>query len=221
MDKDKLYRELLKKQFISAKGIRNEDESDAFKIDLEDWLSSRLGLAEDVFSFFDYLGYEYEGVNNIEVGKGLNDSIFYNRIESTLITPFVKGLKNQINPTIEGDIKVSGDNPIIVNKKKTLIEISQINSDKFDNLIIYNPYNIEDLNKWDNIHNYNKKINIIVGIFGFINDKDKDIKIKQLNDFKSLLSNKTYKYALETNDYTYLGAIGPDEWDKEFKILRK
>ncbi len=221
MIKDSDYRQTLLKQYISSKGIKSYEDTELLNLDFNDWLSKRLGFAEDVFSFFDYLKFDYKGLNNIEVGKGINDSIFYNRIESTIATPFHKDLNNQLNPVIKGDLKVSGFSPIIVNKSNKLIKIDQLNSNLYDTLITYNPYNFDDITKWANIYNDNNKYNIIVAIYGSINDKDKDKKIQQLKEFKELLIRRTYKYSLETNNYTYFGAIGPDEWVRETKSLKR
>ncbi len=215
--------DFLCKQFQESMGFQKIDlKSSDFKQDFFDWLIERMKLSEDYLYLLDNMNLSYEGLDNVEIGKGPFDSVFADRIESTIITPLSSEFDNISNPLIEGRLLVFRKSLVLVNEIDNLKKIKFINSNNYSKLMTQNPYNNKDICDWENIHN-SKTLDIIFGMFGFINDKDRKDKLSKLFDLKDKLDDDTYKMEYTTVGHGYFAAIGSEHNESydRIKVLRR
>lgn len=80
-----------------------------------------------------------------------------------------------------------------------------------------NPYSKKSLYNWEKLHN-NKRLDIIVGVYGFLYEKDYEDKIKSLERFKNSLYRKYIEsYATYNDTYAYFIASEEEPLKMTFK----
>jgi len=213
------YVKKITEQFCLATGSKCIDPtSDAFINEITLWIKNRQDIAKKYTDFLDYMGFDFFGADCAEVGKGGYDSIV-KPFETTIITPVLSTFK-KINPEriIDGKMKVYGIVPFLIRHINNENEFTQISSDGIHTFITQNPYSKWSISKWENLHNSGLN-NIILGIYGSIQDKDIEEKVKMLKLLRDKLDDE-YKEDYSTLGDNYFYAIGSDRMIKRMVKTR-
>lgn len=174
----KYYNELYK-QYIDCLGERKnlKEQDDEFTR----WLSNLKELNEFYSSYIDYMGLDINNPETVELGKGKYDSISGEK--TTVISPYVKGISK-----INYQLLLKGE-PLIVDRN---IEIQ--------NYITHNPFTYTDVEIISSYRNFN---GIYIGVYGNLQDKNKDSRLKMIKELNSKYDlNMSIEY--ETEDDKYL-----------------
>lgn len=183
------YTNELVKQFLMAKGIKNADfTSQDFKAELNKYITVREEIQYHYLDLFDDMEINvYHNPKVAEVGKGKKDTVTAYG-DSVILSPYAD------------EVECKGI------KVKTKIDASELltyaNLYELTTFITQNPYNENDVNellKLANRYNYN----IIIGVYGFTSDKDKDSKIKSLREFANKSYYAPFEDGYEDSDYGY------------------
>ena len=203
------YVKNLTEQFCLATESKCIDlTSDSFINEITLWIKNRQDIAKKYTDFLDYMGFDFYDADCAEVGKGAFDSIV-KPFETTIITPVLSTFKKiNLERIIEGKMKVYETIPFLICRVNNENEFTQISSDGIHTFMTQNPYSKWSISKWENLHNSGLN-NIILGIFGSIQDKDIDDKIKMLKSLRDKL-NDEYKEDYSTLGDNYFYAFGSD-----------
>ena len=175
---DKMYE--LFKQFCDAYGVKNPKLDDQVMVKaFYDWLYEEK-KDNDAFDLdqLDLLGVDYKDARTIEVGKGIDDSLVLPY--STVILPKdMEGFEEYGKRVVIGNLKFHGNLPFII-QKGVHIDHS-IPLDLYNTFMTQNPYSPYDLNDWEKLpagfHD------LVVGVYGDINDYDMEAKKEMLYKF--------------------------------------
>lgn len=179
-DKEKEYLKLVYKQYCDALGYNYQGEyKDS---ELVSWILKRKELGELYYLHLQNLGLtpKMDDTNTIEVNKGKYDSIV-DKTNMTIITPYSDSFTRK-GKIIPGQFQVNYSNPTIVTPNK-ILDISELK--KF-RIMTHNPYHSYDIEGWEKLPNTGKN-DILVGVFGEIQDKDYQAKLEYLKHIKQLL----------------------------------
>lgn len=192
-------------QFASAKG-KNEIHinSKEFLLEFGAWLKEYKKASEEYLEILDYYGLKYDNSFCAEVGKNQYDSIVMD-YKTKIITQNLSDFKKiESDRLIEGNVIIKKATPILVRPNK---EDTEILSQFINTYMIHNPYSPENIKGWDKIHNLGEN-NIIMGVFGNLNDKDKNSKIEELIQFRDKLIVDSFIEEYETIQDMYCYVIG-------------
>lgn len=211
------YIEALCKQFKSAKGYTYGDlSSKYFNDEFLWWLLSRQKLISEYIKFLEKLELDKIKTNNtLEIGKGVYDSVgkYFN---TKIITPYAFDFYKSCN-IISGEFFVFNGLPVINNGLIRII--NSCNTDKIT-FMTQNPYINENIYGWDSLANSNK-YDLVLGVYGENDDKDKASKIKLLREFKNKLLVDNKEEYMENNDLYYYVISTGNEVDKLLEINDK
>lgn len=153
--------------------------------------------------------YEMGFVSNrgvIELDKGYYDNVLKNLdkdCNKILVSDFCKTVKNEKKlVSLNGNILIDKNNVYLEHDKK-ISDISKINS-----YITEYPYSKESMELLANLNNIGK--NIFIGTYGYLNDLDKDLKLKKLYELKKELQlnlGKNYDGEVTYTDKCYYAII--------------
>lgn len=200
--KRKGYLESLMMQFMLATGRKSIDISlDLFSKEFKEWIKRRQLDGKKYVALLECLGIEYMSLHTAEIGKGQYDSIVYKNGKTTIITPFSDEFKEMGSNLIIHDSKVYDKFNIMACCKNN----SKILFPNITNIMTQNPYEISQIYKWAQIHN-NGYSNITVGMYGDVQDEDRNEKIDALKILKEKLSNENYieRFATVADSYMYV-----------------
>lgn len=194
--------EYLMKQYLLTLGIKNIVEiSDEFLSEFYEWLLEYKEMSKEYINFLDYLDLDYKEKNTVEVGKGKFDSIVI-PYKTNIITKDKKIKGVEEDRIINGSLKICHNEPMLINKNevKRLREV-------LPNVNTYMTQNLfgNDIASWSDIHN-SLTGNIILGVYGNVNDKDREDKIKMLQTLKLCLTSDDFKeeYTRWNDNYYYV-----------------
>ncbi|MBQ3468435.1 MAG: hypothetical protein IJH18_00030 [Bacilli bacterium] len=204
----KRYLHSLRDQFVEATGVKNVDPtSSLFISEFSDWIEKRQRIGSNYLELLRHMRDEIEPVNSaktLEIGKGKYDSIV-KRLRTTIVTPYTEGLEHlNEDRVIKGDIALFGDRPVLI-KHLSVRDSEAILLPRDTVLMTQNPYSPACIMNWTNIHNSGNN-DIIVGIYGSINDKDRGAKAKQLEAFIERLDEPFVQQQILVYD-TYCWAV--------------
>lgn len=174
-----------------------------------EWVNRNQAISEDYLKFLKFMRALPEEESKIaEVGKCFDDTITLDN-NINMITPCVdKIYYYKAKPSEE----IIAGQLIIKDKMFKLLAKDDILD--FDRYITQNPYNEYCVENWEQVHN--NGINITVGVYGSIYDKDYQSKIDSLKLLKEKLE-KEYKEEYATIGDSYFYAIASDrEPDDEY-----
>lgn len=207
------YLENLIIQFVTSRGIKNIDfESKDFMDEFANWIYEMEQKGLDYLSFIKSIS-SYSDINDkqtAEIGKGKLDSIGLNT-SMTLITPYLSDTQSQSQSIIQADFRVVDSTPTILRGNNN----AYIGDCGLARFMTQNPYSRKNIVNWEKLHNFGKG-NITVGVYGDINDKDADSKIKIIKSLKEKLVADLYVEEYITSGNSYFYAISSDR-----KVLRK
>lgn len=192
-------------QFRNATGTKYVDiNSTRFIREFSEWIISRQAIGDEYFSFIKSM-YIHPIIDegSAEIGKGVFDSIVLDT-GIPMITTYKKGIQRESDKLIAAAFAVYEKSPIIVKRSKNgnQLKTSMVH---FKRYLTQNPYGIEYIKDWDDLHN--RGDNITVGVYGSIYDKDIEQKLRQMEALKSGLSGYEFKVDYDTNDDMYFCAV--------------
>ena len=173
-------------------------------INFINWIESLVNKTKLYSKYLDYLNIPIYKDNAIELGKGKFDTLGEELV--TIVSPFAEtlGLQNSnFSITEEG---------LLIFTDSSLYSINDC-----DLFLTQNPYNISSLNSTELIHNTG--LNICIGMYGNINDKDKISKLNTLKKLYQNLADDTKIYYETIND-TYLCCLKSDRYIKRKKLIK-
>lgn len=192
----------LKHQYKDANGINYKD------IDMNEfneWLEKQQNNGEIYASFLYSLGLDITDSRNAEINKCSLDSIVL-PYQTSIISPYIEDIDRE--NTYNGELIIKGNTPYH----------HQYNS-KIFRFITQNPYynfKRRDYIDFKNLHEYTK-YDIAIGVFGNIYDKDRDSKIKMLEEFKKFLTvDYISEYDIFDDTYHYVIASVPKKKIKKY-----
>ena len=211
------YLNLLIKQFKQATGIKNIDvNSQSFISEFSEWIKSRQDISRNYLALLDYMELsKVAGYDTTEIGKGRYDTIV-KPFNTTIITPHIAGLESLGNErVINSEFVVIGNTPVLFGSNKNGKPIDTSSTLTF---MTQNPYTPFEIRNWEDLHN-SGNYDIIVGIYGSINDKDVETKIRQLENLKSRLTD-SFKEEETVINGAYYYAIASERMVKKLVKTR-
>ncbi len=178
-DMEEKYILNLERQFYATIGTQNldsKDEKELFKTKiflegLKIWINKMKKCSIDYQGFIQYLGVDIHSASTTELRKGIADSIALD--EMTIVSPFAGTLGYETM-----DLTLIDHEPVIIDSTKKIRNDIMSSTESF---LTQNPYSREYLNGLDSIGHIGKGLTI--GAYGYLQDKDKDEKIKLLQSF--------------------------------------
>lgn len=199
-----LYETYLIEQYKNARGMKGESVSFSdFKKDFYNWLREYKKNAKSYVALLNLLNINFDNSNTAEVNKGKYDSVVlpYN---TTIISPYMNN-----------SVLNNGVNNVIIKKEFTIKRGMPCYEEYEKNIFRYmthNPYsncdNIELMN-WKYMHEFTT-YEIILGMFGNLNDHDREEKIAKLKSIKRYTTIPfVEQYETTNNGYYYVLASSP------------
>lgn len=211
------YITALKKQYLSANGISafgTSKEEDKYFIE---WFKER-NVCKELYRHYLLLNdIDYNYRKNVEIGKGVLDSISSEYGDSVLLTKYAKTFDKKFDERIvPGTLYVGNSVSAIIEDIKTRSH-THIFLDKMNLFYTQNIYFDDELEQFAKIHNIGSSI--LVGAYGKIYDKDRIGKIEQLRNLKKQLIDSKYKetYIYNGDNYSYFLYTDP----KRYKSYKK
>lgn len=191
------------KQFFDARDpnkyvyFDEKHEQDFYK-----WLKQMQGISKYYTDFLEEMKFNFKGSNCAEISKSFFDTVV-KPYDTHLITLYENGL-NDIGQSrvVEGNLVVNKDIPVIIQASTEKL----YSSNEYDVFMTQNPYTQGDLKKLSILHN-SCNYDVIAGIFGFNDDKNKSKKINELKRFRDSLYGD-YIFEIEKKDGVYCGVVG-------------
>ena len=207
-------RELVE-QYKSSMGIYDIDiKSEKFILDFFNWVNNQKKLIEKYVDFLNYMEFDYKEGTCAEVGKGKFDSVVI-PFDTRIITKESSIIGVDPSRIIMGDMIVLDSKPTLVESNKYTLRPTRL-STSICTYMTQNPISKASLLGWDDLHNSNNN-DIILGVYGNTNDKDKEAKINMLKEFKEKLLDE-YKDEYCRYDDSYFYVIGSNR--KRFNKIK-
>ena len=210
IDEREIYVSNLTNQFIKSIGKSDIDiNSKELWSEFNEWLNERKKIAKEYKTILDFLELDYNTNKTAEIGKGVFDTIVSNNNLTTIITPYTYYFDPQKRKNIiKGNLK-------IVSEKYPRKDISMERKiDDINCFITQNPYTKKDIEIFNQLYSF-YKYNIIIGIYGKNDDKDKEIKIIKLKELKEKITkNIKEEYIKIINNYFYILASTYQKYKK-------
>ena len=212
----------LLEQFQRANDIwfMNKD-SRSFEVDFMEWFGERKVLTDNYLRFLSYLDLGPFYDDTAEVGKGGLDSAVKD-FDTTIITSFPGSFRGiDLSRILEGKLMVSGGFPYLMGQGVDAGQFTLIPSETITTYMTQNPYTFEDIRNWEMLHNSNSA-GIIVGIYGKSWDRDKNSKIKMLEELvKKMDDFNDVIIDFENDSQDYYGVVASLKTRKNYKILKR
>lgn len=212
------YLNKLVEQFKQSTGAKNVDvNSQTFISEFSSWIKSRQAIGEDYLGLLDYMELHRIGeAETAEIGKGKYDTLV-SEANTTIITPYSKGIIAEPERIITADFSVYDSTPILVRTtEKNTTQLDPITSSETLTFMTQNPYTVAQIANWEQLHNSGEN-NIVVGVYGSIYDKDTDRKIKELESLREKLYDSYIEEQCVLGD-TYCYAIASK---RKYKVKTK
>jgi len=191
------------KQFCRAYGIKKVDPKDKVLVrTFFEWLETEKKEKDDFYrKLLKIMNLDIDNKRTVEVGKTVHDSIVL-PYETRIVTPYEKGFEDYKERVTIANLRFHGSLPILIQKGVHVDHAIPV--DMYDKFITQNPYTGKEIADWNNFQHQD----IIVGVYGDINDADRKNKMRQMNEFYNKLDpgckpKKEYVAA----DYNYAAVI--------------
>lgn len=194
MSSQKDYFKALYNQFCKSKGvIKSLDEN---KKEFIDWILNQRKLLIRYFDFLQYLDSSILDKKILEIDKGIYDSLLKIWDDICVISQYADTLKEERRSLILLENPFNQKiNPIILNEQNKLFRPSDML------FLTHNPYNFACIKNWYKIHNQ-KEEDILIGMFGKVDDIDKKDKLKVLKKLQNQMeSDNSFDYDTENDCY--------------------
>lgn len=183
------YINQLLNQFKAARNIKHVDlNSPSFKEEFHRWLTRREEIQYNYLDLLEYMDCDvFHNEKVAEIGKGKYDTVTQYG-DTLLIGPYVDDVKGD-NPKIKVDVT-----------RNNLISYGLSND--IDCFLLQNAYSEDQLKTLIDLSNKNL-VNVILGVYGFIDDKDKIDKMNQLRSLSHKLNHLPIEEDFTDSDYGY------------------
>lgn len=208
------YLEQLALQYEQATGDKVKfSDKIVFSNDFYNWISDRSNDGLKYLKMLEYLRIDYEE-DLLEVGKGKLDTLVKGDYGSIILTPYFDSFyKTDHRRIICGDLFVGKDNNHgTINTK---ISSPRISLKDFNKVATHNPYDLDGILAWSNLFSSNNQV--ILGMFGNLEDLDYNKKIEVLENIKRRLSSDEYIERYETVGSTYMYTLVGNKTRKKVK----
>lgn len=177
------YLQNLFNQFLSVTGMDNTiDVSENVLNNFHKWLVDMQFLGQKYEEILTLMKVDFNTSKIAEIGKGKYDSIVHGNGKTTIITPCPNEFFDIIsNPIIIGSLECLGNEPVIVETDMVETTYTTLSNFNIDTIMTHNPFG--DINTFLRLCN-RTYLNIVVGVFGKIYDKNAEQKIEMLKEFK-------------------------------------
>ena len=192
------YKQQLINQYKKAMGIhRFNPENISDLREFEEWLKSLKDRNEVYIALLKD--------NNIKLGNDFSTAEVFKggldmatrKVKTKIISEYIDGKDNEA--FIKGNFMVFNGKPIVFTSEDGITTFK--NLEGINTFMTQNPYSPNDIKGWDAMHNNTK--NIIVGIHGSKQDKDKKEKEKLLINLKEQLYTHIIDEYYEANGNYY------------------
>ena len=186
-------------QFCKAYGIKNADIYDKELVNaFFEWFMEPK-IAQDAFyrEQLNCMGLDIDDSKTIEVGKTVHDSIVL-PYKTTIVTPDGTGFENYKDRVIVANLKFHGKFPTLIQQRGSMTHAIPV--DLYQTFMTQNPYDKSEIENWERFPYQN----VVVGVYGGINDKDVHEKIRQMDEFYQRLNpefNPRKDFISENNCY--------------------
>lgn len=195
---------LLYKQYCNSIGKKYDKFNIIADTEFIMYLSSLTKQTINYANYLNYLELFFTSDTAIELNKGKYDSLGKELV--TIVSPFAETLACK-----NSNLVVYNNNPIIIMGTSIFLV------DNCNLFLTHNPIDKNHLNDIILLHNIG--LNICIGIYGKINDKDRDDKLKMLKDCKSkILDDISFNY--DTKEDNYYGCIKSERKVKKHVLVR-
>lgn len=202
------YIELFK-QFCAARGIDKISGSfEVFEREFSGWLKEQKETGNEYLSIIKKFNLFSSNNKCAEVNKGVEDSITL-PFHTKLITPYIDDtFINESDRIIGGNLYVNKTHivPVITSDAVNMMVIPR---EQIRTYMTQNPYSFDMIDGWDVLHNSGRS-DIIVGVYGNVNDSDREKKIESLLQFKRKLNGMYREFNYVIND-KYFYVVGSAE----------
>lgn len=192
------YAKKIIEQFMRARGIKHPDfNSMEFVNDFRNWLHSYKNQIIFYTTILDCKNDELTyGKNTVEIGKGKLDTLA-NGTNTQVITKYVDGIET-LGDVIKGEFSARefGHGPVVLTNGR----LNPIDSN-ITRFVTHNPYSASDIRNWERLYYSGKDISI--GVFGNLDDKDIQEKLKLMKEFRDKLICGQYEEDKSYIDYAY------------------
>lgn len=155
-------------------------------------------------TYLDSLDIRLGNDSTIEIGKGKYDTLGKDTV--TIVSPFAETLELQNSRLI-----IRNEEPLVI------VESSIYSAGECNSFFTHNPFDISDIENLSLLHNIG--LNICLGVYGKISDKDRISKIKMLKKASENMNDDITLF-YDTKDDNYFGCIKSDRKVKR-KVLMK
>ena len=203
------YIDNLTNQYREATGELFVDfGSEQFVKEFNGWLRERKEKGETYLEFLKYMGfYGFDDEQCAETDKGYYDTVVED-CSTTIITPFSEVMENRMpgRKIVKGYMSVLDELPVFFSNG---IRRDVISNNDINRYMTQNPYSPELIRGWGRLH-ASGNVDIIVGAYGRISDKDKEQKLLMLEKLiRDMNFSELKKDYTELEDY-YFAAVGSD-----------
>lgn len=213
------YISLLKKQYLSAKGIASFGTSKEHDKYFIEWMKQREISKEFYKNFLLLYGLDYNYRTSAEIGKGAYDCLSSEFEDSVIVTKYTDLFKkNKFNERlIPGTMYIKNKTPYAFVENAKRKSRNELFLNDVDLFYTQNVYFESELSNFVRIHNTGKTI--LVGAYGKLGDRDRVAKIEQLRNLKEQLVDGKYKdvYVYSDDNYSYFLYTDPNRYPKKFK----
>jgi len=171
------------KQFCNAYGIKNADMHDKELVNaFFEWLREPK-IAQDAFyrKQLNELGLDIDNSKTVEVGKTINDSVVL-PYKTTIVTPDGTDFDNYKDRVIVANLKFHGNFPTLIQERGSMTHAIPV--DLYRTFMTQNPYDKSEIENWEKFPYQD----IVVGVYGGFDDKDKIDKMRQMDEFYQRLN---------------------------------
>ena len=210
MDKD-LYYGFLEFQYYEAtskdvlKTLKNDGHLD-FNEDGLDWIFERNKIGGKYVRFLNYLNKDITTKDTAELDKGIYDSIVKD-YDTTVITPYHYPNRNMNKNVLHYEFFPSVNyNGLFKTDYKGRIDEILSSPEYIKRYMLLNPYRMVDLCGFEDLFN-NSNYDVIVGMYGSLNDYDKEKKLKQLKILRDKIISNDIKMEIVYDKDCYFGAL--------------
>ena len=172
------------------------------------WLSERKETGKNYLNFLKYMGLNgYDDVQCAEIGKGYRDTVVED-CNTTIITPYIHLFETEMpgRKIVKGYMSVLDELPVFFSNG---IRRDVISNNDINRYMTQNPYSPELIRGWGRLH-ASGNVDIIVGAYGRISDKDKEQKLLMLQKLKRDMNDSEFKYDRAELYGYYYAAVGSD-----------
>ena len=191
----------LTKQYKAAMGIKSKiDLSDSsIQNEIISWIVERSKIGKYYINYLDYNDIRFADKDCAEVGKGELDTVV-RPFETSIITPYKEKIDGIDDERVySAKMLVHKGSPYLYRGQKVI----KLEPFIFSSFMTQNSDNIDG---WVDLHN-SGEYRIIIGAYGLTTDKDAEVKIKKLEEYRDKMKAYDAEFCCTTSEGAYYAVI--------------